>query len=101
VFVPVLEAGLGDEPYHGRQGLRRWVSEVDESWERFEAKVEEVEERETVLLVRLHVFLRARQSGIALEQTVWHVARVNSIGLFDSVRAFVDEAEARRAAGKR
>jgi ketosteroid isomerase-like protein len=59
--------------YYGRDefvlGVRRWLEE----WDEFEYRPEEVIACGTRVLMRVRLSGRARASGLALEQTLWHV----------------------------
>ena len=42
VVIDLSRSDFNPDVYRGRSGVRRWVENVDEVWERFEAKIEEV-----------------------------------------------------------
>jgi ketosteroid isomerase-like protein len=63
------------DDYYGRdefvRGTRRWLEE----WDEFEYRPEEVIDCGERALIRVHLFGRARASGLTLDQVIFHVWR--------------------------
>jgi ketosteroid isomerase-like protein len=94
-----LHSAFGEgRVYRGREGIERFLADIDEVWEEFQPQVEELTPvgDETVLAV-LRFVGRARLSGMEVEQrfaTVWTLRE----GKLVKAVAHLDVDEARRAA---
>jgi ketosteroid isomerase-like protein len=98
-FRPVTSAFEG-AVYRGHEGLRRWMREVDEDWDVFEAHGEEYRDLGDTVLALGRWHARGRGSGIVLDvQTAAWVVRVRD-GKVVWFRTFSDRAEAFEAAGQ-
>ena len=85
--VEVFSAVTNAE-YHGIEGARRWINEIDEQFSAWRLDFEEIDEvGEDTLLIRGSIFLRGRQSGAEFEQpSSWVV--VLRDGLLRTMRTF-------------
>jgi ketosteroid isomerase-like protein len=98
-FRPVMSA-LEGGVYHGHEGLRRWMREVDQDWDVFEAHGEEYRDLGDKVLALGRWHARGRASGIVLDvQTAAWVARLRD-GKVVWYRTFTDRDEAFEAAGQ-
>jgi ketosteroid isomerase-like protein len=88
------------EPYHGHDGLRRWLSDTAATWDRFELDVEEMRELdgETVLAV-VHWRGRPRGADDELDGPAAGVWRVRG-GLAVSATLYPDEHRALEGFGR-
>jgi ketosteroid isomerase-like protein len=97
-FRPVTTAFEG-AVYRGHEGLRRWMREVDEDWDVFEAHGDEYRDLGDAVLALGRWHARGRASGIVLDvQTAAWLARLRN-GKVVWYRTFSDRAEAFEAAG--
>src|SRR5919197_3675317 len=91
-FRPVMSA-LEGAVYHGHEGLRRWMREVDQDWDVFEAHGEEYRDLGDKVLALGRWHARGRASGIVLDvQTAAWVARLRD-GKVVWYRTFTDRDE--------
>jgi ketosteroid isomerase-like protein len=61
--------GFSGKPYRGHDGLRAWLTEVQESFDRFEPWVDEVRDAgDDRVLVSGGIRFRARESGIDMAE---------------------------------
>lgn len=64
-----IHSVLAQTVFTGRDGVRRWTTEIDEQFERWKIDVEEIEEIDGGrVLARGKILLRGRGSGVAMEQ---------------------------------
>jgi ketosteroid isomerase-like protein len=97
-FMPVMSA-LEGAVYLGHEGLRRWMQEVDEDWDVFEAHGDEYRDLGDAVLALGRWHARGRASGIVLDvQTAAWLVRLRD-GKVVWYRTFSDRAEAFEAAG--
>jgi ketosteroid isomerase-like protein len=93
-WYPFTAAVEGDEAYHGHDGIRKWWANVEASFERVEADIDDIRDD---LLALGH--LRARfRSGVALDTEIAWLLRYRD-GLAVWGRAYQSHAEALEAAG--
>jgi ketosteroid isomerase-like protein len=60
---------LAGEPYRGHDGVRAWLAEIQESFERFEPWLEEAREAGSDRVVALGgISFRARESGVDMDE---------------------------------
>jgi ketosteroid isomerase-like protein len=87
----------GDVAYQGHEGVRQWWANLTDTFEEFEASIDEVRDQGEVVLALGR--LRARfRSGITLDTEVGWVFRFHS-GLAVWGRAYQSHSEALAAAG--
>jgi ketosteroid isomerase-like protein len=68
MFVPVLGPLYSEHAYRGRAGMTRWYGEIDERWDAFEARLDELHELGDVAVGFLT--LVAHRDGRALEARI-------------------------------
>lgn len=98
VEVRPLRALLEDTVYRGRQGIERWMRDLDETWLELRVEVEEIREPvagTVVALCTLHG--RGRGSEAPTQVPVALTARLRD-GLVISAATYVDREAALRAA---
>ena len=99
----VVRSALTGETYEGHAGLERWMTEIDEQFDRWELRADEFRDLEPDGLVVIGaISMRGRASGVELEQpVVWLFRFRDGLILEMSVYADVDEglAAAREAGG--
>ena len=87
----------GDVAYHGHEGIERWWTNLNATFEEFEASIDEVQDKDDIVMALGR--LRARfRSGITLDTEVGWVFRFED-GLAVWGRAYQSHAEALEAAG--
>jgi ketosteroid isomerase-like protein len=67
--------GIEGGSYKGRDGMRRWWTELLAVFDDFEVDVIEVRGNGDVTLVKLRIGGHGAASDIALSESVWHVGR--------------------------
>ena len=96
-WYPFTAAVEGDETYHGREGIRRWWANVEATFDRVDASVDDFRELGDQLLALGH--LRARfRSGVTLDTEIAWLLRFRD-GLAVWGHAYQSHAEALKAAG--
>jgi ketosteroid isomerase-like protein len=87
----------GGEPYRGHEGLKRWLANVDATFEEFDATVDEIRDKDDVVVALGSLRSRFR-SGVRLDGEIGWVFRFRD-GLVVWGRAYQSHAEALEAAG--
>jgi ketosteroid isomerase-like protein len=67
---PVLARAAEDAVYRGLDGLREYVSDMAETWERFDQHIEEFIDRGEDVVAIMRVDARGRGSGVEVSQRV-------------------------------
>ena len=88
----------GPQSVTSREGFAHYLRSFDEFWERFRFEVVETAETEDTLYARIILHGRGKRSGADVELEIHHVWRLRD-SRFASMRAYLDEGEARAAAG--
>jgi ketosteroid isomerase-like protein len=70
IEMDLTDRVLNPDVYKGYDGLRRFLAEIDDLWERMEMGVERVTERGDEVLVIVRVRLRGKGSGVELESVI-------------------------------
>jgi ketosteroid isomerase-like protein len=89
---------LNPAVYEGHEGIRRFVSEVHEAWEKFTWEPEELIESGDLVLALIRSTGRGRGSGLELDRRaamLWTVPAERAV----SLQFFRDRDAAREAAG--
>ena len=94
---PGLVGGLEGTVYRGREGFRRFLTDVDAAWEEWRIEIEELRDLDDTVLALGQVRARARE-GMALEAHAGWVCRMRGGKLAD-FRSFVSAGEALEAVG--
>jgi ketosteroid isomerase-like protein len=96
-WYPFTAAVEGDEAYHGHEGIRQWWANLDATFEKLEARVDEVRDLGDAVLALGQ--LRARfRSGVTLDSELGWLVRYRD-GLAAWGRAYQSHAETLEAAG--
>jgi ketosteroid isomerase-like protein len=98
-WYPFTAAVEGDEAYHGHEGIRRWWANVEATFDRVDASVDEVRELGDQLLVLGHLQARFR-SGVNLDTEIAWLLRYRD-GLAVWGHSYRSHADALEAAGLR
>jgi ketosteroid isomerase-like protein len=93
-FLGVVEGGS----YRGREGMARYLSEAEETWESFSVCGQEFRDLGGMVLVPGRMEGRGRGSGVELDTPYTMVDEFRG-GKVSRSRAYLDHAEALRAAG--
>jgi ketosteroid isomerase-like protein len=89
---------LNPAVYEGPEGIRRFVAEVHETWEKFTWEPEELIESGDLVLALIRSTGRGRGSGLELDRRaamLWRVPAERAV----SLQFFRDRSAARKAAG--
>jgi ketosteroid isomerase-like protein len=89
---------LNPAVYEGHEGIRRFVAEVHEAWEKFTWEPEELIESGDLVLALISSTGRGRGSGLELDRRAAMLWRVPA-GRAVSLQFFRDRDAAREAAG--
>jgi ketosteroid isomerase-like protein len=93
-FLGSVEGGS----YRGRAGIERYFREAEETWEYLRAPAVEFRDLGDSVLVLGRIEGRGRSSGIEVETTYTMIVEFRGSKIWRS-RAYLDHAEALRAAG--
>jgi ketosteroid isomerase-like protein len=93
-FLGSVEGGS----YRGREGIARYFSEAEEIWEEFTVSGDEFRDLGDTVLVRGRMEGRGRSSGVEVDTPYTMIVEFRE-GRISRSRAFLDEAQALRAAG--
>jgi ketosteroid isomerase-like protein len=97
-WIPIM-AALEGRVYRGHDGVRRWLDDLVQDWEYFEAYVEEFHDLGDRVLIFGRWRARGRASGVVLEnQPATWIYEVKD-GKVVRMRTFTDRGEALEAAG--
>jgi ketosteroid isomerase-like protein len=92
-------ASVKGRPYRGHEGVREWMVDIQEHFERFDLRADEFRELDgDVVLVLGGVNLRGRMSGAEMYQEVGFVFRLRDHKLV-RMELFYDQGEALRSVG--
>lgn len=95
----VLSSTLTQRIYRGHDGVMEWISEIDSLFDRWQLRVDGLEELDDGRIVGGgHVLAQGKASGIALDQSLGWLF-VFRDGKIAELSMFLDAADARRAAG--
>jgi ketosteroid isomerase-like protein len=61
---------LNPATYRGEEGLRQFLTEIDELWESMDMKIERLLERDDEVLALLSVDIKGRGSGLTLQDRI-------------------------------
>jgi ketosteroid isomerase-like protein len=93
-----IASRLQNEPFEGREGLRRWMQEIDEQFREWELFGEEWRETANRVVVLGRVRMRGKESGVAVEQPHGWVFEFKD-GMVFRFRHFARPRDALEAAG--
>jgi ketosteroid isomerase-like protein len=93
-----VTASHGGTVYHGHDGLRRWMQELEDSWEEMRAEPEVYFDLGEHTLAFFVAHARGRKSGLEVAMPVAMVTRWRD-GLAVCVKQYADRAEAFRDLG--
>jgi hypothetical protein len=78
--------------YHGRDGMRAYLADVDTTWQQFELSIAEVREQPPLVIVLGRVYARA--AGFIADNPIGFVWEVGADGLVRWGRTFSERAAA-------
>ena len=88
-----------DPVYEGKEDVRRFFRDFSEPWEEISITLERIiDERDAQLLVVVRFAAHGRE-GIEVDMPFFQIYRFDDQAMLKEFHSFVDEAEARRAAG--
>jgi len=91
---------LTGEPYRGHEGVREWLADIEQSFERFELWLDDVRDLGEDVLAIGGINMRARGSGLDMNQPMGWVVEFRD-GRVARMRFFATPAEALAAVGLR
>jgi ketosteroid isomerase-like protein len=95
-----IHSALTQTVYCGREGVVRWMREIDDQFSDWRLELDSVDEpREGVVVATGSISMRGRQSGLDLEQPASWVVELRG-GRLVRLHNFVDPAEAARFAAR-
>jgi ketosteroid isomerase-like protein len=97
-WVPALITGFEGAGTRGRAGMERYFREVEETWEGYRLLIDELRDLDERVLVLGRIEGRGRGSGLLVE-TPWGCIFDFKDAKMSSARAYLEHAEAVRAAG--
>ncbi len=96
-FYP-LRSQLEGHPYRGREGLRKFMAEIDEDWAHIRFEVDEIRDAGEQVLALAHVRARGRASKVDLHYPIGIVVTVRQ-ALVVYARFYSDSSDALEAVG--
>ena len=91
-------AEVEGQPFVGAAGVSRWIREIDENFDRYDARADEVRDLEERVLALGSVHFQARGSGLEMEQAMGWLFEFKD-GKFSRIRFFETPALALEAVG--
>jgi ketosteroid isomerase-like protein len=91
---------LNGEPYRGHEGVREWLADIEQSFERFDLWLDEVRDLGDDVLAIGGINLRARGSGLDMKQPMGWIFEFRG-GRLARMRFYSQPAEALAAVGLR
>ena len=91
---------LTGEPYRGDEGVRTWLADIQESFERFDLWLDDVRDLGDEVLAIGGINMRARGSGVDLSEPMGWVLEFRD-GRVTRMRFYAPPAEALEAVGLR
>ena len=103
LLVPDFEGQVPEifpekEPFRRRDGARRWIEALEETWSEWRWELEELVPVGGSVLVFARLVTKGRASGVELDREVAHLWEIRG-DRAAGVRVFFDRAEAREAVG--
>ena len=96
-FYP-LRSQLEGHPYRGRDGLRKFMAEIDEDWAYIRFEVDEIRDAGEQVLALAHVAARGRASRLDLHHPIGIILTVRQAKLVYA-RFYSDSSDALEAVG--
>ena len=93
VARPILGGNIDDNEYRGHEGARRWLDDINQSWETLETRVVDIDEHGDRALCTFHLHARGRASGIVVDSELFHLIEFRE-GLIFRLEAFRERAPA-------
>jgi ketosteroid isomerase-like protein len=95
----VFHSGLTNATYHGHDGLRRWMAEIDDQFEVWHSFIDEFRDAAAAQLLGLGTLhLRGRASGVEFDQPMGWLLTFGGDQVTE-LRTIPDHAQALEAAG--
>jgi ketosteroid isomerase-like protein len=91
-------ASLGGEPYRGAEGVRQWMTEIEQSFGRFQVRTDDFRDFGDRVLVLGAIDLEGKASGIEIEQPMGWLLELQG-GKLARMFFYSSHAEALEAAG--
>ena len=98
-FVPAIAAGVEGGVVRGLDGVRRFLEELAETWERFEMEDAEFHEVGEQVVTTARLRAKGRGSGVELDHPISNVVWFRE-GKVARLQSFLDPEQALEAAAK-
>jgi ketosteroid isomerase-like protein len=97
-WFPVFAARVERDVYRGREGIEKFLNEVDETWQEFRPMPEEYRDLGDRVLALGRLKTRGRASGVP-NDSPWGGIYDMRAGKVSRIRTYLDHGEALQAAG--
>jgi ketosteroid isomerase-like protein len=91
---------LTGEPYRGHEGVREWLADIHQSFERFDLWLDDVRDLGDQVVAIGGIHMRARGSGLDMKESMGWVLEFRD-GRLARMRFYAQPAEALKAMGLR
>jgi ketosteroid isomerase-like protein len=99
VVIDLSRNVFNPDVYRGYDGVNRYVEAVDEMWDRFEAKIEEVIDAGDTVVTATRISGVGRGSGVQVEMQLFQVVILRDGRILQLTGGYRNRAEALEAAG--
>jgi ketosteroid isomerase-like protein len=99
VVIDLSRNVFNPDVYRGYEGVKRYVDVVDEMWDRFEAKIEDVIDTGENVVTATRMSGVGRGSGVEVEMQIFQVWTFREGRVLRLIGGYRDRAEALEAAG--
>jgi uncharacterized protein len=101
VVIDLSRNVFNPDVYRGYDGVKRYVKAVDEMWDRFEARIEEVIDGDDTVVTATRISGVGRGSGVQVEMHLFQVVTLRDGRVLRLTGGYRDRDEALQAAGLR
>ena len=99
VVIDATRSVFNPTSYVGMQGIRQWMADTDEVWQRFGLEVSELIDAGDKVVVIGRLVGRGKASGVEVEQPIAGIWNVRDGRVVRVELGYTDRSEALRAAG--
>jgi len=99
VVIDLSRNVFNPDVYRGYDGVKRYVQAVDEMWDKFEARIEEVIDAGDTVVTSTRISGVGRGSGVQADMQLFQVVTLRDGRVLQVTGGYRDRAEALEAAG--
>jgi ketosteroid isomerase-like protein len=99
VVIDLSRNVFNPDVYRGYDGVKRYVQAVDEMWDKFEARIEEVIDAGDTVVTATRISGVGRGSGVQADMQLFQVVTLRDGRVLQVTGGYRDRAEALEAAG--